>query len=210
MAPVIDCVGPATWPAHRIRTYTAPDALHRRLARSLRCPLRRLWPRPASIVDKDGRTIYSNVPIKNARKIACFQPPPPRSRGDAGAGSARLTQPVHRCRQDPGRPAHPAQARRRAPTDPRRGAGARAELRWPRPGRPWPSRKRRAPGDERNYQRVLGTPQALPGNGRSCTRRTSPRSSARWPTSGSGSSIQPPARIAQRCRCRRAAAHAHR
>ena len=28
-------------------------------------------------VDKDGRTIYSNVPIKNARKIACFQPPAP-------------------------------------------------------------------------------------------------------------------------------------
>src|SRR5690348_9181868 len=28
-------------------------------------------------VDKDGKTIYSNVPIKNARKITCFQPPPP-------------------------------------------------------------------------------------------------------------------------------------
>jgi len=28
-------------------------------------------------LDKDGRTIYSNVPIKNARKVACFQPPPP-------------------------------------------------------------------------------------------------------------------------------------
>jgi hypothetical protein len=28
-------------------------------------------------VDKDGRTIYSNVPIKNARKITCFQPPAP-------------------------------------------------------------------------------------------------------------------------------------
>ena len=27
-------------------------------------------------VDKDGRTIYSNVPVKNARKLACFQPPP--------------------------------------------------------------------------------------------------------------------------------------
>lgn len=27
-------------------------------------------------VDKDGRTIYSNVPVKNARKVACFQPPP--------------------------------------------------------------------------------------------------------------------------------------
>ena len=28
-------------------------------------------------VDKDGHTIYSNVPIKNARKIVCFQPPAP-------------------------------------------------------------------------------------------------------------------------------------
>ena len=28
-------------------------------------------------VDKDGHTIYSNVPIKNARKIVCFQPPVP-------------------------------------------------------------------------------------------------------------------------------------
>jgi len=27
-------------------------------------------------VDKDGRTIYSNVTVKNARKVACFQPPP--------------------------------------------------------------------------------------------------------------------------------------
>ena len=27
-------------------------------------------------VDKDGRTIYSNVPIKNARKVTCFQAPP--------------------------------------------------------------------------------------------------------------------------------------
>src|SRR5689334_14469422 len=28
-------------------------------------------------LDKDGRTIYSNVPIKNARKLVCFQPPAP-------------------------------------------------------------------------------------------------------------------------------------
>src|SRR5215471_10230443 len=28
-------------------------------------------------VDQEGRTIYSNVPIKNARKVTCFQPPPP-------------------------------------------------------------------------------------------------------------------------------------
>jgi hypothetical protein len=28
-------------------------------------------------LDQEGKTIYSNVPIKNARKVACFQPPPP-------------------------------------------------------------------------------------------------------------------------------------
>lgn len=28
-------------------------------------------------VDKNGRTIYSNVQLKNARKIACFEPPAP-------------------------------------------------------------------------------------------------------------------------------------
>jgi hypothetical protein len=28
-------------------------------------------------LDKDGKIIYSNVPIKNARKVICFQPPPP-------------------------------------------------------------------------------------------------------------------------------------
>jgi len=30
-------------------------------------------------VDKDGRTIYSNVPLKNARKVSCVQLPPPVS-----------------------------------------------------------------------------------------------------------------------------------
>ena len=28
-------------------------------------------------IDADGRTIYSNIPIKRARKVACFQPPTP-------------------------------------------------------------------------------------------------------------------------------------
>ena len=28
-------------------------------------------------LDKEGKTIYSNVPIKNARKVVCFQPPAP-------------------------------------------------------------------------------------------------------------------------------------
>jgi hypothetical protein len=28
-------------------------------------------------VDKEGRTIYSNVPMKNARKVTCFEEPAP-------------------------------------------------------------------------------------------------------------------------------------
>ena len=46
-------------------------------------------------VDKEGRTIYSNVPIKNARKLTCFQepapPPEPKARAEeasTGAGDA--------------------------------------------------------------------------------------------------------------------------
>jgi hypothetical protein len=32
-------------------------------------------------VDSEGRVIYSNVPVKNARKVTCFEPvkPPPQS-----------------------------------------------------------------------------------------------------------------------------------
>lgn len=41
-------------------------------------------------VDKDGRTIYSNVPMKNARKIVCFEPPaPPAPPPSTTPGAAR-------------------------------------------------------------------------------------------------------------------------
>jgi hypothetical protein len=44
-------------------------------------------------VDKEGRTIYSNVPIKNARKLTCFQAPPPppepsKARGEPSTGAS--------------------------------------------------------------------------------------------------------------------------
>jgi hypothetical protein len=39
-------------------------------------------------IDKDGRTIYSNVPMKNARKIACFEPPAPAPTAPAPSGTA--------------------------------------------------------------------------------------------------------------------------
>jgi septal ring factor EnvC (AmiA/AmiB activator) len=46
-------------------------------------------------VDKDGRTIYSNVPVKNARKVACFQPPPaPSPEPSTAPANARSPAPA--------------------------------------------------------------------------------------------------------------------
>jgi len=46
-------------------------------------------------IDKDGRVIYSNAPVKNARKLTCFQeptlPPPEASRASAAAPPAGET-----------------------------------------------------------------------------------------------------------------------
>ena len=38
-------------------------------------------------IDKDGRTIYANVPMKNARKIACFEAPAPPPAAPAPSGT---------------------------------------------------------------------------------------------------------------------------
>ncbi len=62
-------------------------------------------------VDKEGRTIYSNVPIKNARKLTCFQepaPPPEPSKarvegpsaGASDAGQKRVEPSTQRRRDD--------------------------------------------------------------------------------------------------------------
>ena len=101
-----------------------------RLALSLlfALPLSRAAARPANIIDKEGRTIYSNVPVKNARKVVCFQPPrcsvrrrpsqaPAKARGAAGptSGQEPQVEPATQRRRDDDRRA-----------DSRRGAGARA------------------------------------------------------------------------------------
>jgi len=49
-------------------------------------------------VDKEGRITYSNVPIKGARKLSCFQPPqapqaPAASAPTSGEPTARQQQP---------------------------------------------------------------------------------------------------------------------
>jgi hypothetical protein len=46
-------------------------------------------------VDKEGRVTYSNVPIKGARKVSCFEPPrtPPASAPATGETTAPAAQP---------------------------------------------------------------------------------------------------------------------
>ena len=39
--------------------------------------------------DKEGRTIYSNVAVKNARKVTCFQPPAPLSSDPPAAATPK-------------------------------------------------------------------------------------------------------------------------
>ena len=103
-------------------------------------------------LDKDGRTIYSNVPLKNARKVACFQPPQPVA-AETPAPAAPVTQPA------PG----PDKTRVDAPTQ-RRRDDERKQILEEELGREQNAlaEARRALseqeavryGDERNYERV--------------------------------------------------------
>jgi hypothetical protein len=61
-------------------------------------------------IDKDGRVIYSNAPVKNARKLTCFQEPalpppePPKARpaepSTGETGQKRIEPAVQRKRDD--------------------------------------------------------------------------------------------------------------
>ena len=104
-------------------------------------------------VDKDGRTIYSNVPIKNARKVSCFQPPAPLSpeppestRGSSeakpGANRPRVDSGTQRKRDDDRRQILEEElTREQEALD-----GARKAL---------AEQEAQRFGDERNYARVL-------------------------------------------------------
>jgi hypothetical protein len=106
-------------------------------------------------VDKDGHTIYSNVPIKNARKIVCFQPPapvatetPPPTPTPAPAvkppdnTKARVDASTQRKRDDERRQILEEELAREqdALSEARRALAEQESIRS---------------GDERNYQRVL-------------------------------------------------------
>ena len=104
-------------------------------------------------VDQDGRTIYSNVPIKNARKLACFQPPPPVAAETPPPTPApgvkqqestktRIDQPTQRRRDD--------ERRQILEEELAREQDALAEAR-----RALAEQESTRSGDERNYQRVL-------------------------------------------------------
>jgi Domain of unknown function (DUF4124) len=103
-------------------------------------------------VDQDGRTIYSNVPIKNARKITCFQPPQPvaaetpasaprSATSSGGPDRARIDPTTQRKRDDERRQILEEELSREqaALTEARRALSEQEAVRS---------------GDERNYERV--------------------------------------------------------
>jgi len=99
-------------------------------------------------VDSDGRVIYSNVPIKNARKVTCFEPtkPAPQSAQPAASEGAPATPKVDTSTQ-------------RQRDDQRRGILeselAAEQERLEEAKRALAEQEAMRLGDERNYQRVL-------------------------------------------------------
>jgi hypothetical protein len=103
-------------------------------------------------LDKDGRTIYSNVPIKNARKIACFQPPPPVA-AETPAPAPPVTQPV----PDAGKTRIDSQTQRKRDDERRQILEeelAREQNSLSDARRALSEQEATRLGDERNYQRV--------------------------------------------------------
>jgi hypothetical protein len=99
-------------------------------------------------VDSEGRVTYSNVPIKNARKVTCFespaQPKPQAQQADAPAQPARpkVDQTTQRQRDDDRRNILEGELR----AEEERLAEAKRVL---------AEQESIRGGDERNYQRVL-------------------------------------------------------
>ncbi|MEO8627868.1 MAG: DUF4124 domain-containing protein [Betaproteobacteria bacterium] len=112
-------------------------------------------------VDKDGHTIYSNVTIKNARKLNCFQPPEPvapEPKAPSAAGKPRSQEGVQAAPIDGGRPkVEPTTQRKR--DDQRRqileDELAREQNSLAESRKVLSEQEAIRNGDERNYQRVL-------------------------------------------------------
>jgi hypothetical protein len=103
-------------------------------------------------IDSEGRTIYSNVPVKNARKVTCFQPPQPAAAAPAPAPRSnpesaapprtRVDSDTQRQRDDQRRSILESELA----SEEERLAQAKREL---------AEQEAVRHGDERNYQRVL-------------------------------------------------------
>ena len=100
-------------------------------------------------VDSEGRVIYSNVPVKNARKVTCFEPvkPPPQAAQPApsqGAGTPtpRVDTSTQRQRDDQRRSILESEL-------------AAEQERLEQAKRALAEQEAIRLGDERNYQRVL-------------------------------------------------------
>jgi hypothetical protein len=98
-------------------------------------------------VDSEGRVTYSNVAIKNAKKVSCFEPvkPPPQQSPAAppnAAAKPRVDSTTQRQRDDDRRNILEAELR----TEEEQLAQAKREL---------AEQEAIRTGDERNYERVL-------------------------------------------------------
>ena len=104
------------------------------------------WGQTCKYVDNEGRVIYSNVPVKNARKVTCFEPvrPPPAAQSAPPAAASRPTVDSTTQRQR---------------DDERRGILeselAAEQQRLDEARRVLAEQEATRSGDERNYQRVL-------------------------------------------------------
>ncbi len=104
-------------------------------------------------VDSEGRIIYSNVPIKRARKVTCFQapvPPPEPSSPRAAAAPSTGTSDAGRPRVEPDTQRQRDEGRRKILED----ELAREQKALDDARRALAEQQTQRSGDERNYSRV--------------------------------------------------------
>jgi hypothetical protein len=114
------------------------------------------WAETCKYIDKNGHTIYSNVPIKNARKVSCFQPPP--TVPDVPARDAAPPQRPATAPADAGRTRVDADTQRRRDDERRRileDELAREQVSLNEARQTLAEQEAFRSGDERNYQKVL-------------------------------------------------------
>jgi hypothetical protein len=103
-------------------------------------------------VDSEGRIIYSNVPVKRARKVTCFQAPapPPQPRGAAVPGPSTASNDAGRPRVEPNTQRQRDEDRRKILED----ELAREQKALDDANKALAEQQTQRSGDERNYSRV--------------------------------------------------------